>query len=129
MVSREPGRDHARVRRRYTAKQRRELIDLVTMERIPISEAAARLGVPLSTASYWTRKAAKQPQKPPRTTPARKPAKPRSGAVPAFVQVIRSDAATAKVEVRIGRTVIRLRHGFDAELLRAVIAVLREVVE
>jgi hypothetical protein len=31
--------------------------------------------------------------------------------------------------VRIGRTVIRLRRGFDGELLRAVIAVLREVVE
>jgi hypothetical protein len=45
------------------------------------------------------------------------------------VQVIRSEAAKAKVEVRIGGTVIRLRHGFDAELLRAVIAVLREVVE
>jgi transposase-like protein len=129
MASRKPGRDHSWVRRRYTEKQRRELIDLVTVERTSISEAAARLGVPLSTASYWARKAAKQTQKPPKATQARKPAKPRSGSTPAFVQVIRSDAATARVEVRIGRTVIRLRRGFDAELLRAVIAVLGEVVE
>ena len=101
----------------------------MTVERVPISEAAARFGVPLSTASYWVRKAAKHTQKPPKATQARKPAKPRSGSTPAFVQVIRSDAATARVEVRIGRTVIRLRRGFDAELLRAVIAVLGEVVE
>src|SRR5262249_39842631 len=40
------------VRRRYTDKQRRELIDLVTTGRLSISEAAAQLGVPLSTASY-----------------------------------------------------------------------------
>jgi len=101
----------------------------VTLERIPISEAAARLGVPASTATYWARKAATQAQRPPKAPQARKPATPPPSSTPAFVQVIRSDAATARVEVRIGRTVIRLRRGFDAELLRAVIAVLREVVE
>jgi hypothetical protein len=43
------------------------------------------------------------------------------------VQLIRAEDATSVVEVRIGRTAIHLRPGFDAELLRAVVAVLREV--
>jgi len=55
------------------------LIDLVTTGRLSISEAAAQLGVPLSTASYWARKAAKEPQKPPKAAQARKPAKPTVG--------------------------------------------------
>ena len=100
----------------------------MTRERIPISEAAARLGVPLSTASYWARKAAKQAPKPPKATPAPKPAKPRSGAPPALVQLIRAKDTGSVIEVRLGRTRIRLRPGFDVELLRAVIAVLQEIV-
>jgi hypothetical protein len=32
------------------------------------------------------------------------------------------------IEVRIGATAIQVRRGFDAELLRAVIELLREVV-
>ena len=128
MVSREPSRDHAGVRRRYTAKQRRELIDLVTTGRLSISEAAAQLGVPLSTASYWARKAAKEPQKPPKATRARKPAKPPSADPPTFVQLIRAKDTGSVIEVRLGRTRIQVRPGFDAQLLRAVIEVLREIV-
>jgi hypothetical protein len=44
------------------------------------------------------------------------------------VQLIRAEDATSAIEVRIGRTAIQLRPGFDAELLRAIIEVLREVV-
>ena len=117
------------MRRRYTAKQRQELIDLVTAGRLAISEAAVRLGVPLSTTSYWTRKAAQQPQKPRKATQARKPAKSPSGFTPKFVQVIRADGGRSVVKVRIGRTVIHLRPGFDVELVRTVIALLREVAE
>jgi hypothetical protein len=46
----------------------------------------------------------------------------------AFVQLIRASDTASVIEVRIGRTTIQLRPGFDAELLRAVIEVLREVV-
>ncbi|HEU4726382.1 MAG TPA: transposase [Kofleriaceae bacterium] len=128
MVSREPGRDHAGVRRRYTAKQRRELIDLVTTGRLSISEAAAQLGIPLSTASYWVRKAGKKLQKPPKATQARKPAKPPSADPSTFVQLIRAKDTGAVIEVRLGRTRIQVRHGFDAQLLRAVIELLQEIV-
>ena len=104
------------------------MTDLVTTGRLPISKAAARLGVPLSTAAYWARKAAKQAQNPAKATPAPKPAKPRSGSPPEFVQLIRAKDTGSVIEVRLGRTTIRLRPGFDAQLLRAVIEVLREIV-
>jgi transposase-like protein len=115
------------MRRQYTVEQRREFIDLVTAGRATISEAAARLGVPLSTAYYWARKAATPPRPTRKATRALASAKPPS-ASPAFVQLIRASDTASVIEVRIGRTVIQLRPGFDAELLRAVIEVLREVV-
>jgi hypothetical protein len=43
------------------------------------------------------------------------------------VQLIRDHNTAAVVEVRIGRTAIQIRPGFDVELLRAVIELLREV--
>lgn len=54
--------------RQYTAEQRRELIDLVTAGRATIFEAAARLGVPPSTAYSWARRAAAQPLPPRKAT-------------------------------------------------------------
>lgn len=116
------------MRRQYTAEQRRELIDLVAAGRITIPEAAARLGVPLSTAYYWVRRAAVQPHPPPKATRALVAAKSPSVSAPTFMQLIRAEDTNSVIEVRIGRTVIQLRPGFDAELLRAIIEVLREVV-
>ena len=116
------------MRRQYTAEQRREFIDLVTAGRATIPEAAARLGVPPSTAYYWARKAATQPRPPRKATRALVPAKPSSAAPPAFVQLIRASDTASVIKVRIGRTTIQVRRGFDAELLRAVIELLREVV-
>jgi len=116
------------MRRQYTAEQRREFIDLVTAGRATISEAAARLGVPPSTAYYWARKAAAQPVR---------PARPRGRSYPPSLRrpprrrsCNSSARATtgAVIEVRIGRTAIQVRPGFDAELLRAVIELLREIV-
>ena len=112
------------MRRQYTAEQRREFIDLVTTGRATISEAAARLGVPPSTAYYWARKA--RPTR--KATRALVPAKPRSASPPPFVQLIRASDTGAVIEVRIGGTAIQVRPGFDAELLRAVIEFLREIV-
>jgi hypothetical protein len=43
------------------------------------------------------------------------------------VQLIRDPNTASVVEVRIGRTAIRIRPGFDVELLRAVIELLREI--
>ncbi len=116
------------MRRQYTAEQRREFIDLVTAGRATISEAAARLGVPPSTAYYWARKAATQPRPTRKATRARVPAKPPSASPPPFVQLIRASDTGAVIEVRIGRTAIQVQRGFDAELLRAVIELLREIV-
>jgi transposase-like protein len=115
------------MRRQYTAEQRRELIDLVTAGRATIPEAAARLGVPVSTASYWVRRAAAQPPPPRKATRSLVAAKSPAVSPPRFVQLIRDHNTAAVVEVRIGRTAIRIRPGFDVELLRAVIELLREV--
>jgi transposase-like protein len=115
------------MRKKYTAEQRREFIDLVTAGRATISEAAARLGVPPSTAHNWVRRAAAQPRPTRKATTALVPAKPPS-ASPPFVQLIRASDTGAVIEVRIGRTVIQVRPDFDAELLRAVIEFLREIV-
>jgi transposase len=98
------------------------------MGRLSISEAAAQLGIPLSTASYWVRKAAKKLQKPPKATQARKPAKPTSADPSPFVQLIRAKDTGSVIEVRLGRTRIQVQHGFDAQLLRAVIELLQEIV-
>jgi transposase-like protein len=116
------------MRRQYTAEQRRELLDLVTAGRATLPEAAARLGVPFSTAYYWARRAAVQPSPPRKATRALVSAKSPPASAPAFVQLIRAEDATSVVEVRIGRTAIQVRRGFDAELLRAVIELLREIV-
>jgi transposase-like protein len=116
------------MRRQYTAEQRREFVDLVTAGRATISEAAARLGVPPSTAYHWARKAAAQPRPPRKATRALVSAKPPSASPPTFVQLIRAEDTGSVIEVRIGRTAIQVRRGFDVELLRAVIELLREIV-
>jgi len=43
------------------------------------------------------------------------------------VQLIRAKDTGSVIEVRLGRTKIQVRPGFDAQLLRAVIEVLREI--
>ena len=101
---------------------------MVTTRRATIAKAAGRLGIPLSTAYNWARKAAKQPQKPPKATQARKPAKLPSADPSTFVQLIRAKDTGSVIEVRLGHTRIQVRPGFDAQLLRAVIELLQEIV-
>lgn len=100
----------------------------MTTGRATISEAAARLGVPPSTAYYWARKATAQSRPTRKATRALVPAKPPSASPPPFVQLVRASDTGAVIEVRIGGTAIQIRPGFDAELLRAVIELLREIV-
>lgn len=105
------------MRRHYTAEQRGQLLDFVASGR-SVREAAARLGIAPSTASYWVRRAAKN-AKPPRQRAAR-----RGGLPPAFARLVR-EHEVASIEVRVGGATLQVAPGFDAELLRAVVAALR----
>ena len=105
------------MRRHYTAEQRGQLLDFVASGR-SAREAAARLGIAPSTASYWVRRAAKS-AKPPRQGAAR-----RGGELPAFARLVREQEVAA-LEVRVGGATIQVAPGFDAELLCAVVAALR----
>lgn len=110
--------------RRYTGEQRAELLEMVAAGQSTLPDAAAGLGVPYSTASYWVRKAGKQLGVRPATRTARLP-RGRSVTTPTFVQLVRAGDAGATLEVRIGGAEIRVRRGFDGELLRAVVEALR----
>lgn len=109
------------MRRQYTAKQRGQILDLVASGR-SVREAAARLGIATSTASYWVRRAAEKARQV-RQRDAR-----RGGETPGFARLVR-EHEVAPIEIRVGGATIQVAPGFDAELLHAVIAVLRgEVV-
>ena len=115
------------MRRQYTAEQRAQLVELVTSTGTTIAAAAAELDVRTSTASYWVRKARK---------PTRRAGRSRSSATaiaaiaaePTFVRVVRGSetASLSTIEVWTGKVTIRVSPGFDAELLRAVVAALSE---
>jgi transposase-like protein len=111
------------MRRRYTGKERSELVDLVNEGRATVSEAAARLGVGPSTAYYWMRNTAT-------TTPGhwarRRGPKTQALAMTRFVRVVPSHAVEATIAVRVGAAEIQVRRDFDADLLRAVVDALRD---
>ncbi len=67
--------------------------------------AAARLGVPASTAYRWLRAIADRAL----VTPA-----------PTFVEVVAERTARSAILVRVGAAEIEVRAGFDARLLREV---------
>jgi transposase-like protein len=105
------------MRRHYTAEQRGQLLGLATSGR-SVREAAARLGIAPSTASYWVRRATENARQP-RQREAR-----RGGEPLAFARLVRAHEV-ASIEVRVGGATIQVAPGFDAELLRAVVAALR----
>jgi transposase-like protein len=117
-------RDHAGMRRHYTDEQRSELVGLVTMRRATVPQAAARLGVTTSTAYNWVRRAAAP------GAAAHRPSGPARAVSVAptltFVEVARPGERGAAVLVRVAGTEIEVRHGFDAALLRDVVAALRD---
>ena len=95
------------MRRRYTARQREQLIEAVRTSGEPVAAAAAeRLGVTASTAYFWVKaaRATRQPQL------AR--------------LVSESPPVAASLILRVQGVAIRVEAGFDADLLRAVISAL-----
>ncbi len=110
------------MRRHYTTEQRGKLLDLVASGR-SVREAAARFGIATSTASYWVRRAAEK-AKQAREQDAKLRAEPIT-----FLQLMskaEAEAAVASLDLRVGGATIRVTPGFDAALLRAVVAALRE---
>jgi transposase-like protein len=105
------------MRKQYTQAQRTALIELVMTHRTPPRAAAVQLGIPEATAYYWLKQ-------------ARKAASPRTSTLvmtpPAqtFARLIRAD--TQSLTLRLGAATIELRTGFDAALLREVVAALTE---
>lgn len=107
------------MRKRYTAKERSDLIELVTAGRVTVAEAAPRLGVTLSTAYKWMRdRASVQERRPRRSSKG-------TLAAPTFVRVLSSRETDTAIAVRVGAAEIQIRRDFDADLLRAVVEALR----
>lgn len=108
--------DAAGMRRRYTREERDELIRAVTRRREPVAAAAARLGTSVSTAFRWLRAAAAADDA------------PRAAKAPTFVELVPASvnvrAREARLTVRVGCAEIEVAAGFDAALLRAVVAAL-----
>jgi transposase-like protein len=113
------------MRKHYTGEQRSALVELVTAERATIADAAARLGVNVSTAYNWMqRPAASEPR---RSDVGRRVSsrKRRQVVRPTFVQLVRANDLAATIAVRVGSAEVQVRRGFDADLLRAVVEALR----
>lgn len=103
----------------YERDERAELIRAVTQGRESIRGAAARLGVPLSTAYGWVRAAGEAGRQ-----------AGAAGAAPTFLELVPARATIgprpATLTVRVGGAAIEVGHGFDAALLQAVVAALTE---
>jgi transposase-like protein len=94
------------MRRRYTAQQREHLIEAVRTSGEPVGVVAGRMGVCMATAYLWIKAAqtTKRPQ---------------------FARLVpEPQAAAASLVLRVGGAAIRVHRGFDADLLRAVVAAL-----
>lgn len=92
----------------WQSDERSELIRAVKQHGEAVTDAAARLGVSVSTAYRWMREvAAPLPR-------------------PTFVELVRERAAASTLLVRVGAAEIEVRTGFDALLLREVAAALSE---
>jgi transposase-like protein len=93
--------------KRYKAKERERLIETVRASGEPVKVVAQRLGVRESTAYYWMRRA--QRAEPPK-----------------FARVIPAPwTSETSLSIEVEGVVIRLDAGFDATLLREVVAALK----
>ena len=92
------------MRRRYTARQREQLIEAVRTSGEAVAAAAERLGVTASTAYLWMKAARATPQ---------------------FARLVPASRSTpASLILRVQGVAIRVEAGFDADLLRAVVSAL-----
>jgi len=93
--------------RRYKVKERERLVEAVRASGEPIKVVAKRLGVKESTAYYWMKRA-------------------RKTKTPKFARVIPAALASkGSVSIGVGGVTIHLEEGFDAALLREVVAALQ----
>ncbi len=92
------------MRKQYTAEDRARLIAEVRATGEPVKKVAERLGISVSSAYLWMKNA-----------PA---------SAPRFAKLVRLQPAAAELAVRVGAATIRVEPGFDAELLRSVVAAL-----
>lgn len=92
------------MRNKYTAEQRAELTEEVRATGARVSEVAKRMGISSSAAYLWM-----------------KAVVPAPGA-PVFVRVVPWRVPTLRVDV--GRAALIVEKGFDAELLRQIVAAL-----
>jgi transposase-like protein len=105
----------------YTDKQRSDLVDLVVDGHATVPKAAARFGVAVSTAYQWLKQ-----RRAKRGDVAVAGAMTDVVVAPAFARLVPSGAARGNLVVKVGGAEIQVRHGFDADLLRAVVATLLE---
>lgn len=93
--------------RRYTARQREQLIEAVRTSGEPVKAVAERMRVSVSTAYLWM-KAVKRPKG------------------PQFARVVREPLTQkSPMSIDVGGVVVRVDAGFDAVLLREVVAALK----
>lgn len=92
------------MRKRYTAEQRERLIAEVRAgEAVPV--VAARMGVGASAAYLWIKEA-------------------RAASKPTFAKLVPASTPLSSLVLEVGRTRVRVEAGFDAALLRQVVAAL-----
>lgn len=92
------------MRKRYTAEQREQLIAQVRAgETVPV--VAARMGVGASAAYLWIKEA-------------------REASKPTFAKLVRALPPSSSMVLEVGRARVRVEAGFDAALLRQVVAAL-----
>ena len=95
--------------KRYKATERERLVKTIRSSGEPVKVVAERLGVKESTADYWMKQADR--------------AEP-----PKFARVIPTaplSKASASVSIEVEGVVIRLDAGFNAKLLREIVAALK----
>jgi transposase-like protein len=97
------------MRKLYSAEQRQQLIREVESGE-PIRDVAKRLGICFSSAYRWTEEVRGST----------------GTAAPAFARVLRVAEPRPELVVEVGRAKVRVKSGFDVELLRGVVAALGE---
>lgn len=93
------------MRSRYEARDRERLIEAVRSTGKPVKAVAEQMGVSVSTAYLWMKRAGAGTVKFARLVPA-------------------SQVSRAGIVVEVGGAVIRLTRGFDADLLLEVVEAL-----
>ena len=120
------------MRKHYTPAQRGELTSLVASGRATPRGAAAQLGVPESTAYYWLRGSGARATAAALVVPRKalgrtsRPGPHSRDSSQVFAWLVRAADGPSRITLRAGGVALEVLAGFDAALLREVIAVLGE---